>query len=188
MQGGWQPPSGGGSGYGAPPGSGGYGQPPGYGAPPPSMGFQQQPYGGVPGMGAAPGMGGAYGNYEFNDTENAIIDKAASRARLWGIISTTIGGLECLGSCGAVFKADLATHLPSGIVAIVVGITFMGVGNSLKMVVQTQGSDVMHMMQALDKMSSAFMVQIVCAIVGFVLTLIAFMIVAFVLVAVAASS
>ena len=189
MQGGWQPPPGGGQGYGAPPG-GGYGQPPGpqgYGAPPPSMGFQQNPYGA---QGGGPGMmgAGAYGNYEFNETENAIIDKAASRAKLWGIISTTIGALECLASCGAVASPGLATNLPTGIVAIVVGITFMGVGNSLKMVVQTQGADLMHMMQALDKMSGAFMVQIVCAIVGFVLTLLAFMLVAFVLVAAAAAS
>ncbi len=191
MQGGWQPPPGGGQGYGAPPGSGGYGQPPpqpmGYGGAPPSMGYPQNPYGAPqqqPGM-----MGGAsYGVYEFNDTENAIIDRAASRAKLWGIISTVLGGLQCFMSCFAVASPMLATNLPTGIVAIVVGITFMGVGNSLKQVVQTQGNDLMHMMQALDKMSSAFMVQIICAIVGFVLTAIAFVIVAFVLVAAAASS
>jgi len=134
-------------------------------------------------------MGGAsYGNYEFNDTENAIIDKAASRAKLWGIISTTIGALSCLSSCGSIASPGLITNLPTGIVAVIVGITFLGVGNSLKMVVQTQGNDLMHMMQALDKMSGAFMVQIICAIVGFVLMLLAFMIVAFVLVAAAASS
>jgi len=144
------------------------------------MGFQQNPYGA---QGGGPGMmGAAYGSYEFNETENGIIDKAASRAKLWGIISTVVGALQCVSSCG------MFASLPSGIVAIVVGITFMGVGNSLKMVVQTQGSDVMHMMQALDKMSGAFMVQIVCAIVGFVLTLLAFMFVAFLAVAIAASS
>jgi hypothetical protein len=187
MQGGWQPPPGGGQGYGAPPAGGGYGEPPapqGYGAPP-SMGFQQNPYGAQgPALGT---MGASYGSYEFNDTENAVIDKAASRAKLWGIISTTIGGLQCLASCGAVASPGLATSLPTGIVAIVVGITFMGVGNSLKMVVQTQGNDLMHMMQALEKMSSAFMVQIACAIIGFALTLLAFMLVAFVLVAAAAA-
>jgi len=54
--------------------------------------------------------------------------------------------------------------------------------------VQTQGNDLMHMMQALDKMGSAFMVQIVCAIIGFVLTVLAFLLVAFIFVAAAASS
>jgi Family of unknown function (DUF5362) len=190
MQGGWQPPPGGGQGYGAPPG-GGYtqpGAPMGYGAPPPSMGFQQNPYGAP--QGVAPGMmgGGSYGSYEFNDTENAIIDKAASRAKLWGIISTVIGALQCVSSCFAIASPGLATNLPTGIVAIIVGIVFMGVGNSLKMVVQTQGNDLMHMMQALDKMSSAFMVQIILAIVGFVLTAVAFLVVFFLVVAAAASS
>jgi hypothetical protein len=190
MQGGWQPPpGGGGQGYGAPPGGGGYGQPPGppqgYGAPPPSMGFQQNPYGaqGAPGM-----MGPSYGNYEFNDAENAIIDKVASRAKLWGIIATTVGALQCVSSCFTPLKGDLLLNLPTGIVGVVVGITFMGVGNSLKLVVTTQGNDLMHMMQALDKMSGAFMVQIIAAIVGFVLTLLAFLFVAFVLVAAAAAS
>ncbi|MBX3185999.1 MAG: hypothetical protein KF819_03245 [Labilithrix sp.] len=197
MQGGWQPPPGGGGGYGAPPGSGGYGQPPpgggappGYGAPPPSMGFGgANPYGAPAAM--PPGMmggGGAYGQYEFNDMENAVIDKTAGRAKLWGIISTSIGALQILGSCGAIANPGMATYLPAGIIAIVIGVTFMGVGNSLKNVVQTQGNDVMHMMQALEKMGSAFMIQIVCAIIGFVLAVLVFFLVAFVLVAAAATS
>ena len=200
MQGGWQPPPGGG-GYGAPPQGGGYGQPPqgggygqpppggappGYGGAPPSMGFAPNPYGapqGAPGM-----MSGSFGNYEFNEMENQIVDKTASRAKLWGIISIVFGTLNFLSSCGGFAKADMFLNLPTGIVGIVVGITFLGVGNSLKMVVQTQGNDLMHMMQALQKMGSAFMVQIICAIVSFVLVVLITMLVFFVLVAAAASS
>ncbi len=187
MQGGWQPPpGGGGQGYGPPTGGAGYGQPApgGYGAPPPaSMGFAPNPYGG-----GAPGAMGGYGNYEFNETENQVIDKAAGRAKLWGIISTTIGALEVLGSCGSLAQPSLATWLPQGIVAIVVGVTFIGVGNSLKAVVQTQGNDLMHMMQALQKMSTAFTIEIVCAIVGFVLAILGFILFAFILVAAVAAS
>lgn len=196
MQGGWQPPPGGG-GYG-PPGGGGYGQPPpgapggappGYGAPPPSMGFNQNPYGAQPPAMGGMGMGGgSYGNYEFNDAENSVIDKAASKAKLWGIISTTIGALQVMGSCGAIGQPTLATWLPQGIVAIVVGVTFIGVGNSLKAVVQTQGNDIMHMMQALQKMTTAFTIEIICAIIGFVLMVLGFILFAFILVAAVASS
>jgi hypothetical protein len=137
-------------------------------------------------------MGGApltpqYGNYEFNEYENSVIDKTASRAKLWGIISTTIGGLQILGSCGMVASPSLATYLPAGIVAIVVGVTFIGAGNSLKAVVTTQGNDMMHMMQAMQKMSSAFIIEIICAIVGFVLAVIGILLVMFVFVAVAAT-
>jgi hypothetical protein len=129
----------------------------------------------------------SYGNYEFNDYENSVIGKTAGRAKLWGIISTVIGALElCLG-CGAVASPTLATYIPTGIISLVVGITFIGVGNSLKSVVDTSGSDLMHMMQALEKMGTAFMIQIICTIVGVVLMILIGVLLAFVLVAAAAS-
>jgi hypothetical protein len=65
MQGGWQPPGGGG--FGQPPGGGGFGQPPGGGGfgQPPGGGFGQQPgaggYGQPPAGGGAPGYGPAPG-------------------------------------------------------------------------------------------------------------------------------
>jgi hypothetical protein len=209
MQGGWGPPPGGGYG---PPGGGGYGAPPpggappgapggppGYGAPPPGGGYPaQNPYGQQQGgpqmgqMGGMPGMGGGmnpaqFGNYEFNEFENSIIDKTAGRAKLWGIISTVIGALQLLGSCGMVANASYATYLPSGIIALVVGITFIGVGNSLKSVVQTQGNDMMHMMQAMQKLGSAFMIQIIATIIGIVLVALIMVLAMFVLVAAAAT-
>lgn len=139
--------------------------------------------GGMPGM----PMGAQFGNYEFNDFENSVIDKTAGRAKLWGIISTVIGALQLVGSCGMVANASYATYLPSGIIALVVGITFIGVGNSLKSVVQTQGNDMMHMMQAMQKIGSAFMIQIIATIVGVVLLAIIMVLTMFVLVAAAAS-
>lgn len=195
MQGGWQPPPGGGGygppggGYGGPPPGGGppgMGGPPGYGGPP-GQGFAPpNPYG-VPQAGPPGMLTPQYGNYEFNDYENSIIEKTASRAKLWGIISTTIGALQIVGSCGMFASPSLATYLPAGIVAIVVGITFIGAGNSLKAVVTTQGNDLMHLMQAMQKMSTAFIIEIICAVVGFVLAVIGILLVMFVFVAVAAS-
>jgi hypothetical protein len=230
MQGGWQPPGGGGyggppQGYGgAPPGydpsqgqqpqqqqqpqqgygqqqqqqiaqtaPAGYGQPPpqpmqpaGYGQPPPQPGYgQPQPGFGAPGMG---GYGGGYGNYEFNDLENGIIGKAAGRARTWGIISIVIGALYTLSGIFFFLAPTLLINLATGIVGIIVGVTFLGAGNSLRTVVDTQGNDMQHMMQAMEKLASAFMVQIVMAIVGFVLAAIAVLIGMLALAAVAVSS
>lgn len=133
------------------------------------------------------GMTPQYGQYEFNDYENSIIDKSAGRMKLWGIISTVIGALQLIGSCGMFVDAKYATNLPAGIVAIVVGVTFIGAGNSLKQVVTTQGNDLMHMMQALQKMGTAFLIEAICAIVGFVLTIVAVLIIAMFVAAVAAS-
>lgn len=201
MQGGWQPPPGGGGGQGYGPPGGGYGAPPGgappgggppgYGAPPggPPPGYgAPNPYGGGPPMGGPPGMmTPQYGNYEFNEYENSVIDKAASRAKLWGIISTAIGALYILGSCGMVVSPTLAANLPSGIVQIVIGVTFMGAGNSLKSIVTSQGSDMMHLGQAMEKMSTAFMIQIVCAIIAVVLVALVVLLGLFVFAAAAAS-
>jgi hypothetical protein len=138
--------------------------------------------------GGGPAGGGGYGSYEFNDLENQIIDKTAARAKLWGIFSTTLGVLQLFGSCGAIASPMMAGYFPAGVIAIIIGVTFIGVSNSLKMVVQTQGNDVGHMMQALQKMGSAFLVQIVCTVIGFVLAVTIFFIVAFVLVAAVAAS
>ncbi|HVH45424.1 MAG TPA: hypothetical protein VM925_23885, partial [Labilithrix sp.] len=102
-------------------------------------------------------------------------------------ISTTIGALQIMGSCGMFASPTLATYLPAGIVAIVVGVTFIGAGNSLRAVVSTQGNDLMHLMQAMQKMSTAFIIEIICAVVGFVLAVIGVLLLMFVFVAVAAS-
>jgi hypothetical protein len=133
-------------------------------------------------------MGGqSYGNYEFNDMENSIIDKAAGRAKLWGIISTVIGALQCLGTCGAIANPGMAIYLPLGIVGIIVGLTFVGVGNALKNVVNTQGNDIAHMMQAVQKMGSAFLIQTITTLVGIALVAVVMVLAMFVFVAAAAS-
>jgi hypothetical protein len=133
-------------------------------------------------------MSPQYGNYEFNEYENSVIEKAAGRMKLWAIISTVVGAIQLVGSCGMFVDPKFATNLPTGIVAIVVGITFVGAGNSLKSVVTTQGNDLMHMMQALQKMGTAFLIQAICAIVSFVLVIIVFALIAFVWVAAAATT
>ncbi len=156
MQGGWQPP----------PGGGGYGQqqPGGYGQ------QQQQGYGPQPGYPQA-GFGGGYGygQYEFNDLENGIIAKTAGRTRLWGIISVIIGALYTLSGMLFFLNPGLIAYLVIGIVGIVVGVTLLGVAKSLSAVVNTQGNDIEHMMQAMQKLGSAFLIQAVTTIIGVVL-------------------
>lgn len=132
---------------------------------------------GPPGT-AAPTVPSAYGTYEFNAIENAIIQKTARRAKLWGTVSVVVGALQLLSSCAAVSNRALAANLPLGLVAVIVGITFVGVGNSLANVVSTRGNDLMHMMLALQKMSTAFMIQILCGILGVVLATVTWLLIA----------
>ena len=64
---------------------------------------------------------------------------------------------------------------------------FLGVGSSLNSVVNSQGNDVEHMMGALNKMSTAFMIQIITTIIGVILGAI-FMVLGIVLVGILAAS
>jgi hypothetical protein len=64
----------------------------------------------------------------------------------------------------------------------------VSVGNSLSSVVQTQGNDVEHMMQAMQKLGTAFLTQIIVLIVQVVLYMILALIVFLVLAATFAAS
>lgn len=145
-------------------------QQPGYGAPP-------QPYA-PPNPYAQPGQapgamppGYGFGQYEFNEMENAIIAKTAGRAKVWGIVSIIFGSLYVLSALFFFLSPALLINLAPGIGGIVVGVAFVGVANSLQAVVQTQGNDVEHMMMAVQKLGGAFLTSLIAKIVEVVLYL-----------------
>ena len=137
----------------------------------------------------APGMGGfaGYGQYEFNEMENGVIAKTAGRAKTWGIIAIVIGSIEVLSGFAFFVSPGLLLNFITGIAQIVIGVTFLGVGGSLTSVVNTQGNDIEHMMGALNKLSTAFMIQIIMAIIQAVLIALAILLVIFVFAAMAVS-
>lgn len=109
------------------------------------------------------------GGYEFSAQENKTIGMTASRARTWGIVSIIVGIFMALGGVSQLGHGFMAAiKLADGVVSIVVGIVFVGVGGSLKSVVDTQGNDIGLMMSALQKLGTAFIVQLIAVTVGFV--------------------
>jgi hypothetical protein len=118
---------------------------------------------------APPGARGGYGRYEFNDLENGIIERTANRARAWGILAMALGGLNVVAGGMAFLYPILLANLVSGVVSMVVGASFLRAGRSLSNVVTTQGEDLRHMMEGLDKVGTALMVQMVTTIIGFLL-------------------
>jgi hypothetical protein len=126
------------------------------------------PYGHVPGFAGAGAS--AFGSYEFNAHENAILTKCAGRAKFAGIVSIVVGALSMMSSCGAFARPDMLMNLPSGIVGIVVGVMLLGVAGSLQSVTQTQGNDIPHLMAGLEKISAAWLTQAIAALVGLALT------------------
>ncbi len=91
--------------------------------------------------------------YEFTVPQNVIIQKTATYAKLWGIISIFVGAIQIL-----------VAQLPAGIVSIVIGMVFIGVAGSLKAVVVTEGNDIDHMMAALQKLGNAFLIQVIVTV------------------------
>lgn len=102
-------------------------------------------------------------DYEFNDNENAIIAGAAFWARLLGIFMIVTGAASLLNCNIVTFAIDLA-----------VGITLIGGASSLKMVVDTQGNDIAHMMMALSKLKTVFKIRVIVVIVAVAILMLLF--------------
>jgi hypothetical protein len=148
-------------------------------------------------MGYAPSPGyGPVRTYEFNELENTTIAGTARYARLWGIISLVSGILLLLmgitliamaslfdlssagtaSSSGGVLTAAAIIGvgiaiLPSALVNIIGGIFYIGTGNALRAVVDTQGNDIELLMSATRSLSRALMIEGIATIVGFLIGL-----------------
>jgi hypothetical protein len=119
--------------------------------------------------------------YEFSGSENAVIEACGSRTYTWGVLQTIGGGLVALLALGATVMgigATFAGH-PEGLIMAAVsiaeaavilflGVTWIKAGQSLKLVVTTQGNDIPLLMDALTRLGKAFQVLTILTIVGVV--------------------
>jgi len=96
--------------------------------------------------------------YEFDALQNATIGSAALWARVLGATLIVVGAASLLNCNIVTFVLDL-----------VLGIYFLGGGSSLAAVVNTQGNDVTNMMQALQKLGTAFKIRVIATLVAVIL-------------------
>jgi hypothetical protein len=109
-------------------------------------------------------------HYEFSEGENITIARAARLGLAWGIVSIVVGSLASLVGLVTLAQSPLGLiQLLSGGTSIAIGIIFIGVARSLREVVDTEGNDVDHVMAALHKLGTAFLIQIILTGVAFVL-------------------
>jgi hypothetical protein len=127
----------------------------------------------------------APGAYEFDALESRTIETIAGRTRLWGIISLVLGIALTIGLAVLLTLADrLAAQIPilyihTGIGAMVpvmivhfaVAVLYIGSGNALMRCVQTQGSDLEHLLAGLAKMGVAFKVEFFVSVIATVVGL-----------------
>ncbi len=106
--------------------------------------------------------------YEFGHAENLVIGSAANRARVFGILCAISGVLEVLAAIAnltGLMQGNVAAFLaPAGVFNIVLGVLLTRASTSLSKVVTTAGRDVTLMMDALENLSKAFLIQIVASV------------------------
>lgn len=113
----------------------------------------------------------AGGSYEFDAAQNEVIRRAGARTRWWGIFTLAVGVLMIAGALVAILSGGAAAILGGlvyGAIALIpvfVGLNFIRSGKALQAVVATTGSDIGHLMRALDNLSRAFLIQIAAAAV-----------------------
>jgi hypothetical protein len=118
----------------------------------------QQPY-------QPPGVPGYQlpGGYEFGETENRVIAAAATWTLILGIITI----LQAVGN----LFGEKSNFINAGLNATI-GAFMIGSSMAFRKVVNTQGNDVAHLIEALDKFSTVLIIRIICLIlVGVVLLL-----------------
>jgi len=113
--------------------------------------------------------------YEFNESENIVIGDCGGRARVWGVLCIVAGAIQIIASglnLGGMMKGNgWVFSLPAGVFNVVLGVYFARAGGALKSVVETQGSDITLMMDALKSMSRALLIQIIATAVFILLVL-----------------
>lgn len=142
-------------------------------------------------------MGGgklSTGSYEFSDIENSVIQKTATRTKIWGVISMLTGALAAAGlgvlllawntlegfiqqsgeqmMSMSVLYGAFAVLVPLSLVHIIIGVFYIGSSSSLALVAQTEGNDVELLMTALDRLANAFRVEVIVTVISAVIGLV----------------
>ncbi len=112
--------------------------------------------------------------YEFTPSQNEVLGATARWVGFWAWFAIIGGALMVLGGLFA---------LPAGIVNIVlggvyffVGLSFKGAAASLKSVVGTRGSDVDHLMSAMESLRKAFKIMVILTALGIAVAIVLMMI------------
>ena len=108
---------------------------------PPQAGYPPPPYPPPPGVGAP--------QYEFTAEQNTTLAGVARWAKALAIILFVQGG-----------AAFFSGNWFGALIDLALGILLWGGATSLAAVVDTQGNDVRHLMQALDKLSTVFAIRV----------------------------
>ena len=107
------------------------------------------------------------GSYEFDSEQNVVLSKTATWVSLFAWILIASSVLSAIGGVVSADEASIGMLIASGIYFIA-GLRLRGSASSMKQVVETEGNDIEHLIDALDKLGSAFKTMGIVFLVGIV--------------------
>ena len=101
--------------------------------------------------------------YEFDEGENAVFSSLASGMKFVGVVLMILGALSILSALAGNFGAAV-----NGVIYLLIGIWTRSAANSIRAIVDTEGSDIMHLMNAMGHLKKLFNLQKWLLIIGMV--------------------
>lgn len=101
-------------------------------------------------------------NYEFNEAENKVIGRLSSRMYWVAIIFLIFGGIKIFEGLQSLLLGlsltdtllrDMVQHFVLSVMFITMGILTLSVSQSFKLVVNTEGSDIENMLNAIRSLT-----------------------------------
>ena len=112
--------------------------------------------------------------YEFTQAQNQTLQILGSRMKWVGILIIVIGAVSGLrGILGLAEGSAALVVIISAVIYILIGIWTRNAGSSFSLIVETAGSDIPHLMDALESLRKLYNLAFWLMIVGLGLALIA---------------
>ena len=116
--------------------------------------------------------------YEFNEAQNMTFGVLASRMKFLGILNLALAVLVGLFSILALFASPLTIVVsgPQVAMLVVMGIWMVNASSSFRMIVDSHGQDITHLMTAMDALRKLYNLQFWLTIAVLVLFIVGFLI------------
>ncbi len=112
--------------------------------------------------------------YEFTEAQNGTIRVVADRMKWVGMFLIAVGGLYGIrGVLGLAEGAGAFGLIISAVILILTGIWTRNAGGFFSLIVDTAGSDIPHLMDAVESLRKLYTLQFWLMIVGLVITVLA---------------
>lgn len=96
--------------------------------------------------------------FEFSAPQEALIGSLGRLMRIVGLVSLVFGGLVAV--LGLMARGNAIVALVQGGMMVAIGLLTYSAGSRFRQVVDTTGRDIAHLMEALDRVRTIYLVQV----------------------------